>query len=138
MTLWILRSDLFCILIFLSVLQPCKSLVVFDCTTLLTLLNYLSAFKYDGLSQHVQYPGRKSENMFIDKFHHHRSRRNADSNAPSCKVNNCTYREVRFVIMSYSVFLYDLIFWNGSSISQCEMQRYWLTFKSLLLSMILV
>ncbi|KAM7447605.1 Plexin domain-containing protein 2 [Porites harrisoni] len=50
------------------------------------------AFKYDGFSQHVQYSGRKSENiLFIDKFHHHRSKRNADSNAPSCKVTNCTY-----------------------------------------------
>ncbi|CAH3188030.1 unnamed protein product, partial [Porites lobata] len=36
--------------------------------------------------------GRKSENiLFIDKFHHHRSKRNADSNAPSCKVNHKYY-----------------------------------------------
>ena len=76
----------------------------------LCLFNYFSAFKYDGFSQHVQYSGRKSENMFIDKFHHHRSRRNADSNAPSCKVNNCTYVEVRFVNMSYSVYIHNSMF----------------------------
>ena len=106
------------VLIFLRVPQPCKSVVVINCTTLLIQL-FISIYNiHDGFSQHVQYSGRKSENiLFIDKFHHHRSKRNADSNAPSCKVNNCTYVKVRFVNMSYSVFIHNSIFWNGSSIS---------------------
>ena len=78
---------------FWSIFPDLRSLLIAQ----LYLFNYVSAFKYDGFTQHVQYPGRKSENLFIDKFHHHRSTRNADSNATSCKVDNCTVVEVRFV-----------------------------------------
>ncbi|XP_073237343.1 plexin domain-containing protein 2-like isoform X2 [Porites lutea] len=72
------------------------------------------AFIYDGFSQHVQYSGRESENiLFIDKFHHHRSKRNADSNAPSCKVNNCTYVKVNHKYYVSHTYISGQRFWRN-------------------------
>lgn len=72
------------------------------------------AFKYDGFSQHVQYSGRKSENiLFIDEFRHHRSKRNADSNVPSCKVNNCTNVEVNHKYYVSHTYISGQKFWRN-------------------------